>query len=84
LDDRLVSSLQLPLGYKKLLPSPSLVENLADTPLWSAKISIVEDEPVESIPDESQKVETTVDPVLPSEDPYLDDTITKENNNDTV
>ena len=33
LDDRPVSPLRLPPGYKKLLPSPSLVENPADTPI---------------------------------------------------
>jgi len=66
------------------LPSPSLVENLANTPLWSAEASIIKDEPSESIPDEIQKVEMAVDPVLPSEDPSLDDTITEENKNDTV
>jgi len=66
------------------LPSLSLVENPADTPLWSVKTSIIEDEPFESIPDKIQKVETVVDPVLSSEDPSLDDTITEENKNDTV
>jgi len=84
LDDRPVSPLRLPPGYKKLLPSPSLVENPADTPLWSAKTSIIGDEPSESISDESQKVETTVDLVFPSEDPSLDDTIIEENKDDTV
>jgi len=43
LDDRSVSPLRLPLGYKKLLLTPSLVENLADTPLWSVEASIIED-----------------------------------------
>jgi len=84
LDDHPISPVRLPPGYKKLLPSPSLVENPADTPLWSAETYIIEDEPSESIPDESQKVEITVDPVLPSEDPSLEDTITEENKNDTV
>ena len=84
LDDRLISLLRLPPGYKKLLPNPSLVENPTGTPLWSAETSIVEDEPSKSIPDESQKVETEVDPVLPSEDPSLDDTITEENKNETI
>jgi len=84
LDDRPVSPLRLPPRYKKLLPSPSLVENPLDTPLWSAETSIIEDEPFESIPDESQKVEMAVDPVLPSEDPYLDDTIIEENKNDAI
>ena len=84
LDDCPVSPLRLPPGYKKLLPSLSLVENSDDMPLWSAEVSIIEDEPSESIPDESQKVETVVDSVLPSEDPSLDDTIIEENKNDTI
>ena len=41
-------------------------------------------EPAESIPDESQKVEAAVDPVLPSEVPSSDDTVTEENKDDTV
>lgn len=36
------------------------------------------------MPDESQKVDTAVDPVLPSEAPSSNDTITKENKDDTV
>jgi len=84
LDDRLVSPLRLPPRYKKLLLSLSLVENLADTPLWSAEASIIEDKPYESTPDKSQKVEVAVDPVLPSEDPSSDDTVTEENKDDTV
>jgi len=84
LDDRPVSPIRPPPGYKKLLPSLSLVENLADTPLWSAETSIIEDEPSESIPDKIQKVEMVVDMALPSEDPSLDDTITEENKNNTV
>ena len=76
--------LQLPPGYKKLLPSPSLVENLADTPLWSAEASIIEDEPSESTLDESQKVKVAVDLVLPSEVPSSDDIVTKENKDDTI
>ncbi len=84
MDDRLVSPLRLPPGYKKLLLSPSLVENPTNTPLWSAEASIIEDKPSESIPDESQKVEAVVDPVLPSEDPSSDDTVTGENKNDIV
>ena len=84
MDDRPASLLRLPPGYKKLLPSPSLVENPTDTPLWSVKASTIEDKPSESTPDESQKVEAVVDPVLPSESPSLDDTITKENENYTV
>ena len=84
LEDRPVSPLQLPPRYKKLLPSLSLVENPTDMPLWSAETSIIEDEPSESIPEESQKVDTTVVPVFPSEDPSLYDTIIEENKNDTV
>ena len=66
------------------MPSPSLVENPADPPRWSAETSIIEDEPSEPIPDESQKVKVAVDPVLPSEVPSSDDTITEENKDDTV
>ena len=84
LDDSLISPVRLPPGYKKIFPSPSLVENSANTPLWSARTSIVKDEPSESIPDESQKVEMAVDLVLPLEDPSLDDIITEENKNDNV
>jgi len=84
LDDRPASLLRLPPGYKKLLLSPSLVENLADTPLRSVETSVIEDKPAESIPDESQKVEAEVDLVLPSKGPSLNDTIIEENENDTV
>ena len=84
LDNRPASSLWLPPGYKKLLPSPSLVENPIDTPLWSVEGSVIEDKPTESIPDESQKVEAAVDPVLSSEGPSSNDTNTGENENDTV
>ena len=84
LDDRSVSPLRIPPGYKKLLPSPSLVENLTDTPLWSVKASIIEDKPSIFTPDEIQKVEAVVNPVLPSKGPSLDDTVTGENKNDTV
>ena len=84
LDNRLVSLLWLHPGYKKLLPSPSLVENLADMPLWSVEASIIEDKPFEYILDESQKVEAAVNPVLPSEDLSLDDTVTEENKDDTI
>ena len=84
LDDRPVSPLRLPPGYKKLLPSPSLVENPADPLKWSAEAPVIEDEPAESIPDESQKVEAAVDPVLPSEVLSSNDTITGENKDDTV
>jgi len=84
LDNHPASPLQLPPGYKKLLPSPSLVENLADTPLWSVEGSIIEDKASESTPDESQKVEAAVDPVLCPEGPSSDDTVTEENQNDIV
>jgi len=84
LDDHPISPVRLLPGYKKLFLSPSLVENLVDTPLWSAETSIIEDEPFESIPDEIQKVKTTVDTVFPSEDPSLDDTVTEENQNENV
>ena len=57
---------------------------MTDTPLWSVEASIIEDKPSESTPDESQKVEAAVDPILPSEDPSLDDTVTEENKDDTV
>ena len=66
------------------MPSPSLVENPTDTPLWSVEASIIEDKPVESIPNESQKVEATVDLVLSSEGPSSYDAITEEIENDTV
>ena len=64
--------------------SPSLVEHPTDTPLWSVQASVIEDKPAESIPDESQKVEAAVDLILSSEGPSLDDTITEENENDTI
>ena len=83
-DDRSISPVWLSPRYKKLLPNPSLVENLAGTPLWSIETSIIKDEPSKSIPDESQKVKMAVDPVFPSEDPSLDNTITEENKNNTV
>ena len=84
MDDRPVSPLRLPPRYNKLLPSPSLVENPTGLLRWSAEASIIEDKPFEPIPDESQKVEAAVDPVLPSEVPSSDDTITEENKDDTV
>ena len=83
MDDRPVSPLRLP-GYKKLLPSPSLVENPAGPLKWSVEVPVIEDEPAESIPDESQKVEVAVDPVLPSEVLSSNDTVTRENKDDTV
>ena len=66
------------------MPSPSLVENPADPPRWSAEASIIEGEPSKPIPDEIQKVETEIDPVLPLEVPSSDDTVTEENKDDTV
>ena len=84
MEDRPVSPLRLPPGYQKLLPSPSLVENPAGPPRWSAEASIIEDEPSESIPDESQKVEAAVDPVLPSEVLSSMIPVTEENKDDTV
>lgn len=84
LDNSPTSSQQLPPGYKKLLPSPSLVENMTDIPQLSVEMHIIEDKPPESIPNQSQQVNTAADPVLPSEGPPLDDTISKENENDTI
>lgn len=84
LEDRPILRAQLPLGYQKLLPSPSLVEKLADPPRWSAEAPVIEDEPSKSIPDESLKVETAVEPVFPSEALSSNDTITEENKDDTV
>lgn len=43
LDNRPTSLLGLPPWYKKLLPSPSLVENLTDTTLWLFEASIIEE-----------------------------------------
>jgi len=84
LEDHPVSPIRLPSGYKKLSPSPPLVENLASPLKWSAKASIIEYEPSESTPDESQKVKMAVDPVLPSEVLFSDDTVTEENEDSTV
>jgi hypothetical protein len=94
LEDRPVSPLRLPPGYQKLVPSPSIVENPAGPIKWSAEVSVIENEPTESRPDESLKVETAVDPVLPSEvsssndtvveDSSSNDTLTEENKDDTI
>jgi len=84
LEDRPVSPIRLPPGYKKLSPSPSLVENPAGPLKWSAEVSIIDNELSESIPDESQKVEMTVDLVLPSEVPSLDDTFIEEKEDSTI
>ena len=85
MEDHPVSPLRLPPGYKKLVPSPSLVENTAGLLKWSAEVSVIENEPTESRPDESLKVDTAVGPVLPSEvlssnDPVIEDP----SSNDTV
>ena len=45
---------------------------------------IIEDKPSESTPDQSQQVEMEVDSVLSSKGPSSDDTVSKENENDTV
>jgi len=84
LEDRPVSPSRLPPGYKKLKPSPSLVENPVDPPKRSAEASVIEIELVESRPDESQTVEAAADPVLPSEDSYSIDIVTEESKDDTV
>ena len=84
LDNRPASSQKLRPGYKKLLPSPSLVENLTGTPQLLVKESIIEDKPSESTLDQSQQVETAVNPVLSSEGPSVDDTISKENENNII
>jgi len=78
------SPLQLPPGYKKLLPSPSLNENSTNTSLWLVKASIIEDKPSESTLDQNHRVEMTVDPFLSLEGPSSDDIVTKENENDTI
>ena len=66
------------------MPSTSLVENPAGPHKWSAEAPVIEDEPAESIPDESQKVEAAVDPVLPSEVLSSNDTVTEEDKDDTI
>jgi len=75
---------RLPPGYKKLSTSLFLVENLTDITKLSIKTPIVESEPSDSIPDKIQQVEMVVDLVLPLEGLPLDDTISKENENDIV
>ena len=84
MEDRSVSPVRLPPGYKKFSPSPPLVENPAVPLKWSAEVSIVDNGLSESIPDKIQKVETAVDPVLPSEVLSSDDTFTEENEDSTV
>lgn len=84
LKDHPISPIRLPPRYKKLSPSPPLVKNLAGPLKWSAEASIIEDELSESTPDESQKVETAVDPVLPSKVPSSNDTATEENEDSTI
>jgi hypothetical protein len=85
LEDRPVSPLRLPPGYQKLAPNPSIVENPVDPLKWSAEVSVIENEPTESRPDESLKVETAVDPVLPSEVLSSNDSVIEDpSSNDTV
>ena len=84
LDNHPASLQRIPPGYKKLLSSPSLVENQIDTPLLSVEAPIIEYKPPESTPDQRQQVETAVDPIMASQDLPLDDTVTKENENDTI
>jgi len=84
LEDHPVSPIRLPPGYKKLSPSPPLIKNPAGPLRWLVEVSIIMDEPSESTPDEIQKVEMAVDPVLPSEVLSSDDTFTKENEDSTV
>ena len=61
------ASLQLFLpGYRKLSPSPLLVENPTDITQFSIEMPMIESEPSESILDQSQQVKMAVDPVLPS------------------
>jgi len=84
LDNRLVSPLRLPPRYQKLLPSPPPVENPAGPSLWSAEAPIVENETSESIPDESQRVDMAVDPVLPSKCSSSNNTTTEEKENDAI
>ena len=50
----------------------------------SVEAPIIEDKPSESTPNQSQQVKTAVDPVLSSEGPPSDDTVSKENENATV
>jgi len=54
LDNRPASSQGLPPRYKKLLPSPSLVENLTGVTQSSVESPIVESKPSKSILDQSQ------------------------------
>ena len=60
------------------------MKNLTDTPLLLVEAHIIEDKLCESTPDQIQHVEMAVNPILPSEGPSSDDTITKENENDTI
>jgi len=54
LDIHPTSPQRLPLGYNKLLPSSSLIENPTNTPLLLVEMDIIEDKPYESTPDQSQ------------------------------
>jgi len=66
------------------LPNPLLVENLTDPPLLLVEAPIIEDKPSKSTSDQSQQVEMVVNPILALEDLPSDDTVTKEDENDTV
>lgn len=68
LDNHPTSPQQLPSGYRKLSPSPLLVENFTNITQLSIETPLTESEYFESIPHQSQQVEVTIDPVLPSED----------------
>lgn len=61
-----------------------LVENTTNTPFLSVEAPIIEDKPSESTPDQSQQVKMEVNLILSLEGPPSDDTVTKENENDTI
>ncbi|MCY6525003.1 hypothetical protein, partial [Actinobacillus pleuropneumoniae] len=66
-------------------PNPPIVENPVDPLKWSTEVSVIENEPTKSRPDESLKVETAVDPVLPSEVSSSNDSVIEDpSSNDTV
>jgi len=50
----------------------------------SVEVPIIEDKPSKSTSDQSQQVKRAVDPILALEDLPSDDTVTKENENDTI
>jgi len=66
------------------LLNPLLVENLTDPPFLLVKAPIIENKASESTLDQSQWIETAVNPTLTSEDLPPDDIVTKENENVTV